>query len=224
MRNLTASDRSALIKLASSLPAGSSERKAILAGLLDGWVETVGDYPFKYPRKFNVPGKHILDNAEVLNRATVSENAKIYDRAHVTYKARVFGNAEVYGDAWVGGDAKVGGKARIGGTAVILGGEWDGSEGEVLSGTWLAPGVPKIMAKFNVPKIHIFGRAKVYGRAKVFENAKVYGNARVYGTARVFGKARIGGTAIIVGGNWDGSEGPITSGAWKAPGIPAGFY
>ena len=33
MRNLTASDRSALIKLASSLPAGSPERKAILAGL-----------------------------------------------------------------------------------------------------------------------------------------------------------------------------------------------
>lgn len=33
MRTLTASDRSALIKLASSLPAGSPERKAILAGL-----------------------------------------------------------------------------------------------------------------------------------------------------------------------------------------------
>ena len=32
-RNVTASDRSALIKLASSLPAGSPERKAILAGL-----------------------------------------------------------------------------------------------------------------------------------------------------------------------------------------------
>lgn len=33
MKNITASDRSALIKLASSLPAGSPERKAILAGL-----------------------------------------------------------------------------------------------------------------------------------------------------------------------------------------------
>ncbi len=32
-RNLTASDRSSLIRLASSLPAGSAERKAILAGL-----------------------------------------------------------------------------------------------------------------------------------------------------------------------------------------------
>jgi len=34
------------------------------------------------------------------------------------------------------------GNARIGGTAVILGGKWDGSEGEILSGRWLAPGVP----------------------------------------------------------------------------------
>ena len=32
-RSLTAQDRSSLIKLASSLPAGSAERKAILAGL-----------------------------------------------------------------------------------------------------------------------------------------------------------------------------------------------
>ena len=32
-RTLTASDRSALIRLASTLPAGSEERKAILAGL-----------------------------------------------------------------------------------------------------------------------------------------------------------------------------------------------
>ena len=32
MRNLTASDRSALIKLAASLPKGSPERRAILAG------------------------------------------------------------------------------------------------------------------------------------------------------------------------------------------------
>ena len=32
-RNLTASDRSSLIRLASGLPVGSSERKAILAGL-----------------------------------------------------------------------------------------------------------------------------------------------------------------------------------------------
>ena len=35
-RNLTAQDRSALIRLARSLPAGSPQRKAILAGLVGG--------------------------------------------------------------------------------------------------------------------------------------------------------------------------------------------
>ena len=36
-RSLTASDRTSLIRLASSLPAGSAERKAILAGLKKAW-------------------------------------------------------------------------------------------------------------------------------------------------------------------------------------------
>ena len=36
MKNLTASDRSALIRLAASLPKGSEERRAILAGLVKG--------------------------------------------------------------------------------------------------------------------------------------------------------------------------------------------
>lgn len=40
------------------------------------------------------------------------------------------------------GKAYVTGNAIIGGTAAILGGEWDGSEGEILSGSWSAPGVP----------------------------------------------------------------------------------
>lgn len=39
MRKLTASDRSALIRLASSLPKGSEERRAILAGLVKGHPE-----------------------------------------------------------------------------------------------------------------------------------------------------------------------------------------
>jgi hypothetical protein len=49
-RRLTASDRSALIRLASTLPVGSSERRAILAGLAGtqshtaslSWREVVG--------------------------------------------------------------------------------------------------------------------------------------------------------------------------------------
>lgn len=38
-------------------------------------------------------------------------------------------------------NAQVYGNARIGGDAVILGGTWDGSEGESTSGCWKAPGV-----------------------------------------------------------------------------------
>ena len=46
MRRLTASDRSALIKLASSLPSGSSERKAILAGLQGSSSKTASGVPY----------------------------------------------------------------------------------------------------------------------------------------------------------------------------------
>ena len=79
----------------------------------------------------------------------------------------------------------------------------------------------------------MYGNAKVWGNAQVSDNAQVYeearvsGNARVYGNAKVYGKAllqisaHIGGDAEILGGTWDGSEGPITSGKWKAPGVPA---
>jgi hypothetical protein len=54
-RTLTASDRSALIRLASTLPKGSDERKAILAGLrkraedyLDTLVKTVERGPVEF--------------------------------------------------------------------------------------------------------------------------------------------------------------------------------
>jgi len=33
----------------------------------------------------------------------------------------------------------------------------------------------------------------------------------------VYGKAVIGGTAVILGGKWNGSEGPIMEGTWKSP-------
>lgn len=46
MRNLTASDRSALIRIASSLPSGSPERKAILAGIKKNSSWAVLSYAF----------------------------------------------------------------------------------------------------------------------------------------------------------------------------------
>jgi len=42
-RTLTAADRSALIRLASALPAGSAERRAILSGLQGSATKTAGD-------------------------------------------------------------------------------------------------------------------------------------------------------------------------------------
>ena len=123
-KNLTASDRKALIRLASSLPAGSPERRAILAGLQKG-ASTRGDV--------NVPGKHILERAEV------TDNAKVSDKAVVSGNAEVGDNAKVSGRAQVGGNAVVYRNARIGGKAVILGGEWDGSEGEITKGVWKSP-------------------------------------------------------------------------------------
>jgi hypothetical protein len=53
VRNLTASDKSVLIKLASSLPTGDETRRAILAGL----KTASGDV--------NIPGRHVLGNAKV---------------------------------------------------------------------------------------------------------------------------------------------------------------
>ena len=51
----------------------------------------------------------------------------------------------------------------------------------------------------------------------MFGHAKVYGYATIRGNAVVSGKANIYGYAVILGGTWNGSEGPITEGTWKSP-------
>ena len=48
-RNLTAQDRASLIRLASSLPANSPERKAVLAGLSKTQGKVAGSSPFLAP-------------------------------------------------------------------------------------------------------------------------------------------------------------------------------
>lgn len=72
MRKLSSADRSALIKLASSLPAGSSERKAILAGLQGSsktakslrWSPVVGDALEKVTRVFEFQLESEFDDLE----------------------------------------------------------------------------------------------------------------------------------------------------------------
>ena len=99
----------------------------------------------------------ILDNAQVLDKAgvhsTVRDNAIIKDYAkvngggvgdnaivseHATIHAGwIGGHAQVYGTAEIYGSFTIiTGTARIGGDAVIVGGFYDGSEGEILTGTW----------------------------------------------------------------------------------------
>ena len=66
-------------------------------------------------------------------------------------------------------------------------------------------------------RARIAGRASVCGRARVEGDARVDGDADVRHTAVIRGTARIGGTAQILGGVWDGSEGPIMEGCWFSP-------
>ncbi len=80
MNKFSSQDRSALIRLASTLPVGSTERKAILAGL----GQTLGRVA---SGEVNVPGKHILENAEVSGNAEVYENAQVGGNAQVGDKA-----------------------------------------------------------------------------------------------------------------------------------------
>jgi len=207
---ISSQDRSALIRLASSLPAGSSERKVILAGLSKTSAGEV-----------NVPGQHIFqkarvyDKAKVFGDATVSGNAKVYDNA------TVYGTAQVSGNASVCGYAGASGNVKVDGTAAVYGKAWVSMNATV-------SGSAKVYEDAAVGgHAEVSGNAAVSGRASVAYNAKVSGNAKVYGkavvggNAMISGNAQIGGTAVILGGNWDGSEGPITSGKWSAPGVPA---
>lgn len=237
-----ASDRPALIRLASTLPKGSGERRAILA-VIQRMARGA----------FNLPGKHILDHAAVTGRAMVSDDAVVRDRVRVFGQAWVGDNAVVSGDVSIGdkaivhSNAVVAGKvlvrdnARIGDNARVHGnvemyGMATVKERATVSGHVLLEGRATIYGQAKVRdnamvlehgkvsgSATVGGNAKIVGKSKVSGNARVEGDAvvydlaRVYGKAYVYGKARIGGSAEILGGKWDGSEGEITEGIWRSP-------
>ena len=187
MNKLSSQDRSSLIRLASSLPVGSEERKVILAGLAQTQVAS---------GEFNIPGQHILEGAQV------TENAKVFDGAQAFGRAQVGGKAKVYGKASVSDRAHVYGMAQVYGEALVYGNA-------------------KVTLHANVSgDARVYGNATVAGQAMITGHAKVSGKAVVMGKAKVFGRANISGSTVIYGGNWDGSEGEITSGSWEGPGIP----
>ena len=79
--NITASDRKALIRLASSLPKGSEERKTILAGL----KKTSSGI-----RRSGRPGSYVWDAAVKLRRPIVTDYGTYDDRAEVSGSAEGF--------------------------------------------------------------------------------------------------------------------------------------
>lgn len=121
----------------------------------------------------------------------VFDEAKVYTDASVVMNGKARGRATVTDAATVTQEATVEGRCTIKDKAVIRG------------------------------NATVKGWATVGGEAYVEGDAEVGGRAVIKGNALVKGNAVIKGKAIIYGGTWDGSEGPITSGTWSAPGVPA---
>jgi carbonic anhydrase/acetyltransferase-like protein (isoleucine patch superfamily) len=174
-RALTASERDALTRLAASLPKGSAERRAILAGLLEATSRDV-----------NIPGMHIIEPAEVKDHAKIYENAEVYGNALVYENAEVYGdarvheNAKVFGNAHVFDSADVAGHAKVFGHALVY-------ENAVVS-----------------YDAQVYGKAQVFGRAKVAGRAIVYGTAKIGGSAVILGGAWDGSEGPIMSGTWGG--------------------
>ena len=84
-RTITASDRSALIRLASSLPAGSPQRKAILAGL----VQTK-----QASGEFNIPGRHVRGLESSTSRSSSERGSQ--NRSGSNYRMELFEEVEAF--------------------------------------------------------------------------------------------------------------------------------
>ncbi len=139
----------------------------------------------------------INSDAQVMDHAVVKGQAYVGDKVRVYGYATVMGSVTIYESVRIGGHAQVRGHAQVKGEVLLCGGTQVSGNAE------------------------IWGEAWIEGDTHVKGNARVYGNAQIRGDAVITGMARIGGTAEILGGVWDGSEGEITEGRWRAPGVPA---
>lgn len=152
----------------------------------------------------------VYEDAVVRGNALVTDRAKVYQKALVADRAKVSGSAVIFYSGRVLWDAEVSGNATVAGLAAVYGRAKVYDNAKVYRSA---------LVRGNA---QVFGNAMVFsGAAVVEDDAQVYGNAKVTGTAWISGRARIGGRAVILGGKWDGSEGEVTSGRWKAPGVPA---
>jgi hypothetical protein len=78
MNKLSSQDKTSLIKLASSLPVGSAERRAILAGLKKvSWMDSPPDFSSKSGEKELERAKRIIDEYPAAKRINLFR--KIYN-------------------------------------------------------------------------------------------------------------------------------------------------
>jgi NDP-sugar pyrophosphorylase family protein len=221
-----------MVRLAHSLPKGSSERRGTLSRIMKVGGMALDRGPG------NVPGLNILEDAKVSRGALVSGRAKIYGSAKADMEARVFGSAEVFGSATVSDHSEVYGFARVYGNCDIYE-EAKVYEKASVFGEAQVYGRPRVFGQAQVygravcrEKCKVSGNSKVHESAEIMENAEISGTAEIRGRAMVYGKAKvggdavvagsawIGGDAVILGGVWDGSGGEVSSGVWNGPGDP----
>ena len=143
----------------------------------------------------------VNDFASVEDEVTLGGKPKIKDQARVTQRATVEGDSTVAGEALVTGDALVTDDSYVGDDAIVGG----------------------FSRLYN--RSEAGGRARLFG-AILYDTVFVGGDAilgecKIYGNTVVGGTAEIDAGAIILGGTWDGSEGPVYGGVWRGPNDPA---
>jgi len=213
MNKLSSQDRASLIRLASTLPIGSVERKAILAGLsgTDKTSASGGETAEKHQLKVltdtvknPMKGKFLGGPSAEEAEKTLREKFHFTDKQIASLKKANFndtgktssGEVNVPGKHILG-DAQVSGKALVYGEAAVNGNAYVYDKAKVygdakVSGDAYVYGDAKVSGKAKV-----YGEARVFGRAHVLGDAKVYGDAVVYGDAKVFGRAYVLGNAQV---------------------------
>lgn len=162
-------------------------------GSIEDSVNVDGLKPSKGPFVFD--DAQVRENVVLADTPEIRNEADISGSATISGRALVSGNAQVSGEALITDDSYVAGDAVVTDNACLYGNSEVGGEAE------------------------IYGEAMLYDQVYVGGNAKV-GTCKLYNDTIVEGNAEIDGGAVIYGGTWDGSEGPVYGGVWRGPGEP----
>jgi len=200
-KSLIASDRSALIKLASTLPVGSTERKAILAGLSSVSGKTAasgGGMAEKHQIKVlmdtvrnPMKGKFLGGPSAEEAEKTLREKFNFTDKQIASLKTAASGRV-ASGEVNVPGkhildNAHVSGKAQV-------------SDSAQISDYALIEDSAKVTENSQVSgDAQVSGTVTVSDNAKVTDRAEVSGNALIYGSCVISGHARVDGNSVVYG-------------------------